>query len=248
MRCVVIFLSRSSHTALVYNRCIIKWESFMRILLVEDNADLAASIIDYLEMQDHSCDLAWHGVAGLAAAQANNYDMYIFDIAMPKMDGLTLCKTLRNEHNDFTPVLFLTARDTLEDKLIGFSAGADDYLVKPFDLSELAVRILAIHQRYLGLSNQIIIGDLTIDLKAQRVTRAGDTIVLSPNTYKLLVILAQRSPQVVPREDLEHHVWGDDLPDSDSLRSHIYKLRNKIDKPYSKALITTAKGRGFSIS
>lgn len=220
----------------------------MRILLVEDNADLAASIIDYLEMQDHTCDLAWHGKAGLAAALDNNYDMYVFDIAMPQMDGLTLCRTLRKEHNDFTPVLFLTARDTLEDKLTGFSAGADDYLVKPFDLSELAARIMAIHQRHLGFSNQLSIGDLTVDLNTEQVKRGDDFITLSPNTYKLLVLLMQRSPQVVPREDLEHHVWGDELPDSDSLRSHIYKLRNKIDKPYQHALIKTAKGRGFSIS
>lgn len=220
----------------------------MRILLVEDNADLAASIIDYLEMQDHSCDLAWHGKAGLSAALENSYDMYVFDIAMPHMDGLELCQTLRNDHNDYTPVLFLTARDTLEDKLTGFAAGADDYLVKPFDLSELAVRIQAIYQRYLGMSNQLTIDDLSIDLKTQRVTRGEDVITLSPNTYKLLVILMQRSPEVVPREDLEHYVWGDELPDSDSLRSHIYKLRNKIDKPYQHALIKTAKGRGFSIS
>lgn len=219
----------------------------MRILLVEDNADLAASIIDYLEMQQHSCDLAWHGKAGLSAALKNSYDMYVFDIAMPHMDGLELCQTLRNDHNDYTPVLFLTARDTIQDKLTGFAAGADDYLVKPFDLSELAVRIQAIYQRYLGMSNQLIIDDLSIDLKTQQVERAGDIIALSPNTYKLLVILMQRSPQVVPREDLEHYVWGDELPDSDSLRSHIYKLRNKVDKPYQKALIQTIKGRGFSI-
>lgn len=220
----------------------------MRILLVEDNADLAASIIDYLEMQAHSCDLAWHGKAGLHTALANTYDMYIFDIAMPYMDGLELCNVLRNEHHDFTPVLFLTARDTLEDKLIGFAAGADDYLVKPFNLSELAARILAIHQRTLGMSNKLSIDDLTIDLTTQQVTRQNDLITLSPNAYKLLVILMQRSPQVVPRDDLEHYVWGDELPDSDSLRSHIYKLRNKIDKPYQRQLIKTIKGRGFSIS
>lgn len=220
----------------------------MRILLVEDNADLAASIVDYLEMQGHSCDLAFNGESGLSCAISNDYDMHIFDIAMPKMDGLQLCEKLRNHYNNHVPVLFLTARDTLDDKLAGFSVGADDYLIKPFDLSELHVRILAIYNRYLGVKSKLSIDDLQVDLKSEQVTRAGENISLSPNMYKLLVILMQRSPEVVLRQELEHLVWGDCLPDSDSLRSHIYKLRNKIDKPFSRALIKTVKGRGISIS
>jgi DNA-binding response OmpR family regulator len=223
-------------------------ETIMRILLVEDNADLAASISDYLELHGHLCDLAFNGVAGLNAVSTNKYDMYVFDIAMPKMDGLALCQTLRDERDDNTPILFLTARDTLEDKLAGFSAGADDYLVKPFDLSELMMRIQAIYNRYMGVKSKLVLEDLSIDLKTEQVTRAKLPITLSPNTYKLLVILMQRSPKVVLRHELEHLVWGDDLPDSDSLRSHIYKLRNKIDKPFARAMIKTAKGRGFSIS
>lgn len=220
----------------------------MRILLVEDNTDLAASIVDYLEMQQHICDLASNGDAGLQATLANQYDMYIFDIAMPKMDGLTLCQTLREKYHDYTPVLFLTARHTLEDKQAGFAVGADDYLVKPFDLSELLMRIEAIYNRYIGICQKVTLADLVVDLKAETVIRAGNEIALSPYTYKLLVILMQRSPEVVLRPELEHLVWGDELPDSDSLRSHIYKLRNKIDKPYNSTLIKTVKGRGFSIS
>lgn len=220
----------------------------MRILLVEDNTDLAASIADYLEMKGHVCDLADNGKSGLQATLNNTYDMYVFDIAMPKMDGLSLCQLLREQYHDDTPVLFLTARDTLADKQAGFSAGADDYLVKPFDLSELLMRLQAIYNRYLGVKKTLQLEDLCIDLKTESVSRANDIISLSPNTYKLLVVLMQRSPEVVLRQELEYLVWGDDLPDSDSLRSHIYKLRNKIDKPYGQALIKTAKGRGFSIS
>ena len=220
----------------------------MRILLVEDNADLAASIVDFIEIQGHSCDLAFNGEAGLTAATSNNYDMYVFDIAMPKMDGLTLCQTLRTKFNDVTPVLFLTARDTLDDKLDGFAAGADDYLVKPFDLSELIARLRAIHQRYKGVKSELKIGDLQVNLKTEQVSVGSEQITLSPNSFKLLVILMQRSPEIVLREELEHLVWGDDVPDSDSLRSHIYKLRNKIDKPFNRNLIKTVKGRGFSIS
>lgn len=220
----------------------------MRILLVEDNADLAASIVDYLEMQGHSCDLAFNGEAGLTAALANPYDFYIFDIAMPKMDGLQLCELLRTKYNHHTPILFLTARDTLDDKLAGFSAGADDYLVKPFELSELAVRLQAIYKRFTGINTALQLNDLSVNLKTEEVFVGNDRITLSPNTYKLLVILLQRSPELVLRQELEHLVWGDDLPDSDSLRSHIYKLRNKIDKPFNRTFIKTVKGRGFRIS
>ncbi|TPH12119.1 response regulator transcription factor [Litorilituus lipolyticus] len=220
----------------------------MRILLVEDNADLAASIVDYLEMQGHSCDLAFNGESGFNAAISNDFDMYIFDIAMPKMDGLQLCQKLRNQCNNTVPILFLTARDTLDDKLAGFSAGADDYLIKPFDLSELLVRLQAIYNRYVGVKTTLALKDLSVDLKTEQVMRANKVISLSPNTYKLLIILMQRSPEIVLRQELEHLVWGDNLPDSDSLRSHIYKLRSKIDKPFTQPLIKTSKGRGFSIS
>lgn len=219
----------------------------MRILLVEDNADLAESIADYLHLQKHVCDFAYHGQAGLSAALKQQYDLYIFDIAMPNMDGLTLCQTLRNDYKDTTPVLFLTARDTLEDKLAGFDAGADDYLVKPFQLAELHARVRAIYQRYIGTSRLLSLHDLSVNLETEEVIRAGDQIVLSPNMFTLLAALMQRSPSIVSREELEYLVWGDDLPNSDSLRSHIYKLRNLIDKPYQRALIQTIRGRGVRI-
>jgi DNA-binding response OmpR family regulator len=220
----------------------------MRILLVEDNTDLAASLVDYLELKGHVCDLAFNGEAGLSAATSNTYDMYIFDIAMPKMDGLELCNVIRTQYYDYTPILFLTARDTLEDKIAGFAAGADDYLIKPFALSELIMRLEAIYKRYTGVKTQLQVADLQVNLKTEEVSRAHSKISLSPNTYKLLVILMHRSPEVVLRHELEYLVWGDNLPDSDSLRSHIYKLRSKIDKPFNTSLIKTAKGRGFSIS
>lgn len=220
----------------------------MRVLLVEDNADLAESVGDYLGKQRHLCDFAYNGQAGLHAALNNQYDIYIFDVAMPKMDGITLCQTLRNEHRDQTPVLFLTARDTLEDKLNGFSAGADDYLVKPFELKELEARIQAIRKRQLGQESILKLHDLVVNLDTEEVVRAGNLISLGPNNYKLLVALLQRSPALVPRKELEYLVWGEDLPDSDTLRSNIYKLRGAVDKPYDRALIQTIKGRGFRIS
>ncbi|MGB0894231.1 MAG: response regulator transcription factor [Parashewanella sp.] len=215
---------------------------------MEDNTDLAASLVDYLEFQGHSCDWAANGVAGFNLATANSYDFYIFDIAMPKKNGISLCEALKAK-NDVTPVLFLTARDTLEDKLAGFSAGADDYLIKPFDLDELNARIQAIHKRYIGDTKPTLhVGQVSLDQKKQIVKVSGAEVNLSPNNYKLLLVLMQRSPEVVSREELEHIIWGEELPDSDSLRTHIYKLRNKIDKPFNSELIKTVKGRGFSIS
>ncbi|OZG72785.1 DNA-binding response regulator [Hahella sp. CCB-MM4] len=220
----------------------------MRILLVEDNEDIAASIAEFLEAQGCECDFAYNGLSGLYQAVNHEYDLYIFDIAIPGMDGLQLCRTLRQEKNDYRPVLFLTARDTLNDKLEGFASGADDYLVKPFELQELYARLGAIAKRYYGGNNNSLhIGDLHINLDTHEVFRDGREIELAPITFKLLQTLMQHSPKLVSREQLTHEVWGDDLPDSDSLRSHIYKLRQLIDRPFKKPLIHTVQGHGFRV-
>ncbi len=218
----------------------------MRILLVEDVEDIVASISEYLELQGHICDYAYNGSAGLQQAINNEYDVYIFDIAMPGMNGLTLCKTLRLQKNDTTPALFLTARDTLEDKLEGFACGADDYLVKPFELKELNARIEAIFRRYRGSDEKILsLDNLEVNIDKQEVKRGGQKLELSPISFKLLAILMQSYPRVVSREQIEYELWGDELPDSDSLRSHIYRLRRIIDKPFPKKLIQTVQSRGF---
>ncbi|QKJ23652.1 response regulator transcription factor [Poseidonibacter lekithochrous] len=219
----------------------------MRVLIVEDNLDLAESISDYLSIHGCDCDFAYNGVAGLEFALKNEYDIFIFDIAMPKMDGLELCKILREKHNNQIPILFLTARDTLDDKVAGFDAGADDYLVKPFELKELLIRIKALYKRVINKESILNIDDLSINLNTQEVKRDNQSIFLSPNNYKILVLLMQRSPNLVTREELEHFIWMDETPSSDSLRSHIYKLRKQIDKPFKKELIQTIKGRGFRI-
>jgi len=219
----------------------------MRILIVEDNLDLAESISDYLEIQGCDCDFAYNGEAGLEFALKNEYDIFIFDIAMPKMDGLALCKILREEHNIPIPILFLTARDTLDDKVAGFDAGADDYLVKPFELKELFLRIKALYKRVINKETILLIEKLSVNINTQEVKRDNENILLSPNNYKILVLLMQRSPNLVSREELEHFIWNDDMPSSDSLRSHIYKLRKQVDKPFEKELIQTVKGRGFRI-
>ena len=220
----------------------------MRVLLVEDNKDIAASIAEYLESHGYICDFAYSGLAGLHHAQQAEYDAYIFDIALPGMDGLKLCETLRQDKKDTTPIIFLTARDTLEDKLVGFDVGADDYLVKPFELQELHVRLRAITRRSSGSDVILRIGDLYINTETHEVKRGETPIHLSPNIYKLLIVLASRSPAVVSRTELEYLMWGDDLPDSDSLRSHIYKLRKYVDKPFGLPLVHTVQGTGFRMA
>lgn len=219
----------------------------MRVLIVEDNLDLAESISDYLSLNNCDCDFAYNGRAGLEFALKNEYDIFIFDIAMPKMDGLELCKILRTNHNNQTPVLFLTARDTLDDKVAGFEVGADDYIVKPFALKELIIRIRAIYNRVINREKILRIDDLVVNLNTQNIKRENKEISLSPNNYKILLTLMQKSPNLVSRQELEYCVWEDEIPNSDSLRSHIYKLRKQIDKPFEKELIKTVKGRGFKI-
>ncbi|WP_422450263.1 MULTISPECIES: response regulator transcription factor [unclassified Endozoicomonas] len=220
----------------------------MRILIVEDNADITASIADYLEFKGHQCDYAYDGMSGLNLATSHEYDLYIFDIAMPNMDGLELCQVLRGHRKDKTPVIFLTARDTLEDKLAGFASGADDYLVKPFELKELYARLEAISRRLSTHSSTLNLSDLTVNIDTQEVHRQGEKIQLSPNNFKLLRVLMEHYPAAVSRKTLEYQLWGDELPDSDSLRSHIYKLRQKIDKPFGQPLIQTVPGWGFRMA
>lgn len=220
----------------------------MRVLLVEDNTDLAESISDYLTLKGCACDCAFNGKAGLKFAVKQEYDICILDVSMPVMDGLELCHHLRERYAKQTPVLFLTARDTVDDKMAGFAVGADDYMVKPFELRELFARMQAIHKRTISTERLLKIKDLSVNTQTGEVRRQGDEIVLSSNIYQLLVALMQRSPELVSRQKLEYLVWGEELPDSDSLRTHIYKLRQLIDKPYDEQLIQTIKGRGYRIS
>lgn len=219
----------------------------MRILLVEDNRDILANLADYLEIKGYTVDCAQDGLTGLHLAASQSYDLAVLDVMMPGMDGFTLCQRLREARNNL-PVIMLTARDTLDDRLQGFSSGADDYLVKPFELSELAARVEAVLRRTHGSSRLLSVADLTLDLDSLEVVRQGTAIKLNPIGLKLLETLMQRSPSVVRREQLEEAIWGDDCPDSDSLRSHIHQLRQLIDKPFDTHLLQTVHGIGFRLA
>ena len=220
-----------------------------RILIIEDNIDISNNISDFLEPQGHFLDFAMNGVHGLHLAISNTYDVIVLDLMLPGMDGIELCKKLRLDASINTPVLMLTARDTLEDKLVGFGSGADDYLVKPFALQELAARINVLASRGKNVSlSSLQVSDLILDLGTLSVQRGGRTIELTKTCLHILKVLMQASPNVVPRGHIEEILWGDMPPGSDALRSHIYTLRQKIDKPFNTDLIHTVQGIGFKIT
>ncbi|HET9049847.1 MAG TPA: response regulator transcription factor [Chiayiivirga sp.] len=220
----------------------------MRILVIEDNSDIAANLGDYLEDRNHTVDFAGDGITGLHRAIVDDFDAIILDLNLPGMDGLEVCRKLRQEARKQTPVLMLTARDELAQKLAGFESGADDYLVKPFALQELEARLAVLLRRGQGNTSRILtVSDLEYNLDTLEVARAGKSITLNPTALKILQTLMEASPAVVTRQDLETRVWGEELPDSDSLRVHIHGLRAAVDKPFSNPLIQTRHGIGYRI-
>ncbi|MES0880902.1 response regulator transcription factor [Roseibium sp. SCP14] len=216
------------------------------VLLVEDDMDLAATVADYLALEEIDCDHAYNGQAGIEAATNNRYDVVLLDLALPNVDGLTVCQTLRRSGVN-CPVLMLTARDTLSDKVAGFEAGTDDYLVKPFAFEELVVRIRALVRRKTGWDQNLTVGDLQIDFNERKAKRVGRALRLTPTGWTLLETLARNSPSVVTREQLERAVWGDDVPDSNSLKVHLYKLRRQVQRPHESKLLHTVSGAGFAL-
>lgn len=221
----------------------------MRILIIEDNADIAASIYDYLEGRGHVMDAAPDGVTGLHLAVTNDYDVIILDLGLPGIDGLDVCRRLRKDARLTTPVLMLTARDTLEEKLSGFDSGADDYLVKPFALEELAARVKVLHERRRRpVGDTLRVGDLSLDEGQHTVVRGGKSLSLNPIGFKILAFLMAETDRVVSRKEIEQVVWGDDPPDSDALRTHLSNLRNVLDKPFDKPLLHTIRGVGYRVA
>jgi len=225
-------------------------ESQGLVLLVEDNRNISEMVGEYLERKGFGVDYATNGSDGLRLATEGSYDVIVLDLMLPRMDGLEVCRRLRNEVKKSTPVLMLTARDTLDDKVRGLEVGADDYLVKPFAIQELEARIRALIRRdRRQVSAEILeVADLVLDTATLRATRAGQELQLSPIALRLLTILMRESPRVVSRRDIEREIWGDGLPDSDTLRSHLYNLRKIIDKPFKSQLLHTIHSAGYRLA
>ena len=218
-----------------------------RLLIIEDNPAIVENMTDFLASKGYILDFAMDGIGGLHLALTQEYDVIVLDLMLPGMDGLTLCRKLRREAARQVPVIMLTARDTLDDKLLGFESGADDYLVKPFALRELEARIRVLAKRRVTENKVLRIGDLHMDLGTFEVSREGKKIDLNNTCISLLQLLMESAPNVVSRRDLENHLWGDMPPGSDVLRSHMYTLRKKIDKPFACAMIETVHGVGFRL-
>ncbi len=222
----------------------------MRVLIVEDNPDIVANLYGFLEPKGYVLDCAANGYAGLALAAQNSYDAVILDISLPGLNGLEVCARLRGELNRKIPVLMLTARDTLQDKVAGFDSGADDYLVKPFALVELDIRLKALVRRAQGThgsATTLRVGTLSFDTATYAIERDGQSLTLTKTAYKILACLMREAPRVVSREMLEHAVWGEDRPDSDALRTHIHALRQALDKPFAFPMLRTVSGIGFKL-
>jgi DNA-binding response OmpR family regulator len=220
----------------------------MRILLVEDDADLAQFIRKGLKEEHYVVDVAADGEAGLALALDNSYDLMILDIMLPKLDGLTLCRRVRNKGIS-TPVLLLTARNNLETKVSGFDTGADQFMPKPFAFAELLARIRALLRR--GSSQQIAhlqAADLRLDPASHRVWRAGQEISLTNKEYALLEFLLRNKNRVLTRTAIIEHVWDISYdPMTNIVDAHIRALRAKIDRDFSPPLIATVRGAGYML-
>jgi len=218
----------------------------MRVLLIEDHTDLAQNIGDFLELEGHTVDFAPDGIVGLHLGVTESYDVIVLDLMLPGIDGLSVCRRLRQEARSPVPILMLTARDTLQDKLEGFESGADDYLTKPF-AEELAARLRALHGRQVHPKGALRYGEIDIDLSRLEARRDGQPLRLGRTALRILEELVRAAPGIVTRAELETAVWGDAPPDSDALRTHIYSLRRELDRPFGTPLLETVHGVGYRL-
>ena len=222
---------------------------FVRILLLEDNEDVRANLTEQLEQAGHEVDVALDGRSGLLMALAGEHDVLVLDLGLPRLGGLDVCRKLRAERGAGPLVLMLTARDTLEDKLEGFAAGADDYLVKPFEGAELLVRLQALARRSTRQEPEVlVVDDLRYDMGTLRVERAGRALVLNRVGLRILRELMSASPRVVTRQQLEQVLWDGFSPEGSVLRSHIFALRKAIDLEGLAPLVHTVRGIGYRIA
>src|SRR6201989_2077331 len=218
----------------------------MRILVIEDDPRMADVIAKGLRENSYAVDVAQDGEAGLYQASINDYDIIVLDVLLPKHDGYEVCRGLRTR-GDTTPVLMLTARAAIDDRITGFDAGADDYLTKPFSFRELLARLHALLRRDAQLRPDVLkIGDLVVDSISHRVARANHEVQLTAKEYALLEYLARRAGQLVSRAEIAAHVWDDTFdPFSNAIEVYINRLRKKVDGRHTNKLLHTRRGEGY---
>jgi len=220
----------------------------MRILIIEDDADIAGNIGDFLLDCDHDVDFAANGEHGLKLASSEPFEAIVLDINLPRMNGFEVCRRLRTDFALQTPVLMLTARGSLADKMTGFDAGAWDYLVKPFALEELLLRLNALQLRQQADRPRTLNwGELTLDLARHKLTRAGQPVQLHQASLRIVESLIRAAPNVVSRRELEYLLWGDEPPPSNPLRSHLSEIRKEMDKPFRFPMLRTVHGVGYCL-
>ena len=218
------------------------------LLLVEDDTGLAGSLADFLNERGYEVDFAFNGLSGIELASRNDYDVIVLDVSMPVLDGLTACRRLRHDHGVETPIIFLTARDALDDKIAGYKSGGDDYLVKPFAPEELVCRIEALRNRQrLVNRRELTFGDLSIHPGRLQAEFAGRILEIYGTNLHLLMVLVSAAPDVVRKEALEAELWPDEMPQSNPLRSYIYRLRQILKDAFGHHFIETVYGKGYRI-
>lgn len=218
----------------------------MRILIVDDDAELAAAMAEFLQLKGARCDFAYNGRSGMAMASELSFDVIVLDLMMPKVNGFGVCQQLR-EQGCQTPIVMLTAADTNEEQLEGFNVGVDDFVVKPCSMPVLWARLQALQKRQHPSIDSRTVGDLTLYFKEHRATRAGNPLKLTPTGWKILSQLMRNSPNVVPRAQLEEHIWPDGEVDTGNFNVQLHQLRKEVDKPYKTSLIHTLVGVGLAL-
>jgi two-component system copper resistance phosphate regulon response regulator CusR len=217
----------------------------VRLLLVEDDIVIASELARLLEKEKFSVDVAAEGETGLRFALDNTYDLLILDVMLPHRSGWEICKAVRDARIP-TPILMLTARDAVEDRVKGLEGGADDYLIKPFDFRELRARIRLLLRRDMANRQETMtFGDLTIDSKARTVRRGGHEIHLTRREFQLLVALARNAGRTLTRAVILERVWDEEESQEASVNFHVTSLRKKVDAPYDEKVIHTVHGVGY---
>jgi DNA-binding response OmpR family regulator len=221
-----------------------------RLLIVEDDRDLASNLLDFLQIQGYVTDHAAEGHAALSLLAANDYDLVILDLMLPGVDGMSICSHIRHQLRSRVPIVMLTAKEGIDTKISAFDIGADDYVVKPASLREIEARIRALIRRAGVADNNdvLAVGDLRMDVGTLKIERAGVAIILPPGPTKILALLMRSTPNVVHNLALHRELWGGDRGDTHAIVVHMHTLRNAIDKPFDRQLIHTVRGFGYRIA
>ena len=220
----------------------------MKILLIEDHMKLANQLVEFLSGHGWVVEHASKGQLGAQLALEQEYDLVILDLGLPDMDGLEVCKQIKTKSQVNIPILMLTARDAFNDKVSGFDMGADEYLTKPYDLRELALRCQVLTRRRALFQQQTFtLGPLELDLNESKAYRDNKALTLNKTTFTILKVLAEAHPKPVSRSRLIFELWGDEPPETDALKSHIYNLRLALDKSFDTALLKTVTSVGYKL-